>query len=86
MSANYGQLVLSRFNHTEITILIFLVKKSLHVRALRRELDDNGAVSKHLKHLEELDLIKREKRKGYTINTLTPKGRQVAKTFKILVV
>jgi len=86
MSANHGQLVFTRFNHTEIAILTLLVKKSLHVRALRRELADNGAVSKHLKHLEELDLIKREKIKGRIINILTPKGRQVAKTFKILVV
>jgi DNA-binding HxlR family transcriptional regulator len=74
----------ARFNHTEIKILTLLDKGALHVRALRRELKDNGAVSTHLKHLQELGLVKREKRKGRVVNTLTSKGRQVAKALKIL--
>lgn len=74
----------TRFNHTEIEILTFLEKTSTHVRGLRRELDDNGAVSSYLKHLQELGLVKRENRKGRVVNTLTPKGRQVAKALKIL--
>ncbi|MFQ5940300.1 MAG: winged helix-turn-helix domain-containing protein [Nitrososphaerales archaeon] len=73
-----------RLNPTEIGILTLLVKTSMHVRALRRELDDNGAVSTHLKHLEELDLVKREKKKGRVVNTLTQKGRYVAKALKLL--
>ncbi|MGH9910361.1 MAG: hypothetical protein ACRD32_06940 [Nitrososphaerales archaeon] len=74
----------TRFNNTEIQILTLLNKVSVHVRGLRRELDDNGSVSTHLKHLEALGLVKREKRKGRIVNTLTPKGKQVAKAFKIL--
>ena len=74
----------ARFNNTEIQILTLLNKVSVHVRGLRRELDDNGSVSTHLRHLQALGLVKREKRKGCVVNMLTPKGRQVAKTFKIL--
>ena len=74
----------ARFNNTEIQILTLLHKVSVHVRGLRRELNDNGSVSTHLKHLQALGLVKREKRKGYVVNTLTLKGRQVVKAFKIL--
>lgn len=73
-----------RFNHTEIQILTLLEKTMVHVRGLRRQLDDNGAVSTHLKHLQELGLVKREKRKGRVVNILTPKGRQVVKALKFL--
>ncbi len=71
-----------RLNHTEIEILMLLLKVAIHVRALRRELADNGAVSAHLKHLQELGLVRREKRKGCVVNTLTPKGRNIAQIFK----
>lgn len=73
-----------RFNHTEIQILTLLEKTMVHVRGLRRQLDDNGAVSTYLKHLQELGLVKREKRKGRVVNILTPKGRQVVKALKPL--
>jgi DNA-binding HxlR family transcriptional regulator len=86
MSVKYGQLASTRFSQTEIQILALLEKTLLHVRALRRELDDNGAVSIHLKHLQELGLIKREKRKGRVVNALTPKGRRLAKALKLLAV
>ena len=76
----------ARFNSTEIQILTLLHKVSVHVRGLRRELNDNGSVSTHLKHLQALGLVKREKRKGCVVNALTPKGNQVAKALKVLVV
>lgn len=74
----------TRFNSTEIQILTLLYKVSVHVRGLRRELDNNGSVSTHLKHLQALGLVKREKRKGRVVNALTPKGKQVAKILKVL--
>ncbi len=74
----------TRFNSTEIQILTLLYKVSVHVRGLRRELGDNGSVSTHLKHLQALGLVKREKRKGRVVNALTPKGKQVAKILKVL--
>ena len=73
-----------RFNHTEIQILTFLGEVSLHVRALRRKLNDNGAVSRHLKHLQDLDLVKREKRNGWVVNTLTSKGKQLVRALNIV--
>ena len=76
----------ARFNSTEIQILTLLHKVSVHVRGLRRELNDNGSVSTHLKHLQALGLVKCEKRKGCVVNALTPKGKQIVKTLKVLVV
>ena len=76
----------ARFNSTEIQILTLLHKVSVHVRCLRRELNDNGSVNTHLKHLQTLGLVKHEKRKGRVVNALTPKGKQIAKTLKVLVV
>ena len=76
----------ARFNNTEIQILTLLYKVSMHVRGLRRELDDNGSISTHLRHLQALGLVKREKRKGRVVNALTTKGKQIAKTLKVLVV
>lgn len=71
-----------KLNPSEMEILMLLNKESIHVRALRRELGDNGAVSFYLKRLQELNLVKREKRKGRVINMLTPKGRKLVKALK----
>jgi len=75
---------IQHFRNIELSLLSLLDRNAMHVRALRTELHDNGAVSKYLKHLEELDLIRREKRKTRVVNTLTPKGRRVIRTLKAL--
>jgi DNA-binding HxlR family transcriptional regulator len=69
---------------TEIQILMRLLETQAHVRALRRALEDNGAVSAQLRHLEQLRLVVREKKKGRVVNSLTPKGRNLAKLLKSL--
>lgn len=76
--------VITRFNKSEIQILTLLNKHAVHVRALRRELNDNGSISTYLKHLQELGLIKQEERKLRIVNMLTPKGKRVAKAVNTL--
>jgi len=73
-----------RFNGAELRILLLLGMGAMHVRPLRAELDDYGSVSRHLKHLEGLGYIRRERIRGKVMNTLTPKGRRVSKALEAL--
>ena len=73
-----------KLNGGELRMLLLLAEGSIHVSALREELHDYGSVSKYLRHLEDLDFIRREKRKTRVVNILTPKGERVAKALRVL--
>ena len=73
-----------KLNGGELRMLLLLAEGPMHVNALREELHDYGSVSKYLQHLEDLDFIRREKRKTRVVNILTPKGERVAKALRVL--
>lgn len=67
-----------------LEILLLLDKEPMHVRQLRGELNDFGAISRYLRNLESLSLIKRQRRGTRVVNTVTDKGRHLIRTLKAL--
>lgn len=69
--------LISNFNTTALEILFLLNKKAMNVTELRIALGDYGAISTYLRNLENLGLIKREKRGRMVVNMITSKGKHL---------
>ncbi len=69
--------LIPNFNTTALEILFLLNKEAMHVTELRMALGDYGAISTYLRNLENLGLIKREKKSRMVVNRITSEGKQL---------